>query len=64
MPTMTAIRRRLDTPEERAEFSRWRSRSLVFFAFMVFVMVLVLTHLDQTSGRIRPTSPLPAVNIP
>jgi hypothetical protein len=61
MPTATGAHP-LETSDDRAESRRWR---LISYAFLVVLIVLgVFTQKKLPEVSIRPTGPLPAINIP
>ncbi|WP_234681237.1 hypothetical protein [Bradyrhizobium monzae] len=60
--TKTTGRRRLETPDDRADSRRWQ---LVSSFFLVGLVVLaIFTQKQLPDDPIRPTGPLPAVDIP
>jgi hypothetical protein len=63
MPAITGTRR-LETPEDQADFKRWRFGFFVFLAFATFVALSAFAQRQQTKMLIHPTGPLPAVNAP
>ena len=63
MPAATG-KRHLETPEDEADFRRWRLGFFVFLTCAIFAALSAFVLQQQTSVLIRPTGPLPAVNVP
>jgi hypothetical protein len=62
--TATTGTRRLETPEDQANFKRWRFGFFVLLAFATCVALSAFVQGQQTKMLIHPTGPLPAVNAP
>jgi hypothetical protein len=63
MPTATGARH-LATPDDRAEFNRWRLGFFIALSCFVLIAIAVFSQEPPEAASIRPTGPLPGINIP
>jgi len=55
--------RRLDTPDKQAK-GQWRFGFFIALSCAAFLAVVAFAHEPTAKTLIRPTGPLPAINIP
>ena len=55
---------RLQMPEGRTEFTLWRPGFFIVLACFVLIALAAFAQQPPTKASIRPTGPLPAVNVP
>jgi hypothetical protein len=63
MPIATGTRY-LATPDDRAEFNRWRLGFFIVLACIILIALAAFSQQTPAKASIRPTGPLPGINIP
>lgn len=63
MPTATGMRC-LATPDDRSEFNRWRLGFFIVLACIILIALAAFSQQPAAKVSIRPTGPLPGINIP